>query len=67
MTDKKTLLLDTANALLAEKGYHGFSMKELAQEAGLAVGTTYNYFSDKENLITSLHEQNLHTLADYMF
>ncbi|MDT0583371.1 TetR/AcrR family transcriptional regulator [Brumicola blandensis] len=67
MSVKREQLLDAANILLAEKGYHGFSMKELAQTAEIAVGTTYLYFNDKKDLIQSLHQRNLHTLAESMF
>lgn len=67
MSDKQTKLLDAANKLLAEKGYHGFSMKELAQTAQIAAGTIYLYFKNKQDLIQSLHQRNLRTLAQCMF
>ena len=67
MQNKETKLLNAASALLAEKGYYGFSMKELAQHANVASGTTYLYFKNKEDLIQKLHQRNVYTLATYMF
>jgi TetR/AcrR family transcriptional repressor of multidrug resistance operon len=67
MQNKATKLLDAASVLMAEKGYYGFSMKELAQHANVASGTTYLHFKNKEDLIQKLHQRNAYTLATYMF
>ena len=67
MSGKRVQLLNAANKLFAEKGYHGFSMKELAQTANVGAGTIYLYFKNKEDLVQSLHQTNLYTLAKYMF
>ena len=67
MRNKETKLLDAASVLMAEKGYYGFSMKELAKHADVAAGTTYLYFKNKEDLIQKLHQRNAYTLATYMF
>jgi TetR/AcrR family transcriptional repressor of multidrug resistance operon len=67
MLDKQTLLLDAATILLASKGYQGFSMKELAEHAGVAAGTIYNHFKNKEDLLQNLHTRNLRCLEQYMF
>jgi len=50
-SDKKKLILNAAEKLIALKGIHGFSMQNLALEAGVAAGTIYRYFNDKEHLI----------------
>jgi TetR/AcrR family transcriptional repressor of multidrug resistance operon len=67
MSDKEYRLLKAATELLATKGYYGFSMKGLADVAGVAAGTTYLYFKNKQNLIERLHQRNLSLLAEYMF
>ena len=36
--DKRQLILDTAEHLIAQKGFQGLSMSKLAQEAGVAQG-----------------------------
>jgi TetR/AcrR family transcriptional repressor of multidrug resistance operon len=67
MSDKEYRLLEAATKLLAKKGYYGFSMKELADSAGVAAGTTYLYFKNKQDLVERLHQRNLNLLAEYMF
>ncbi len=57
MLDKREAILQAAQTLLAKYGFHGFSMKQLAREAGMAAGTVYLYFHDKETLIRELHKQ----------
>ncbi|MBR9789986.1 MAG: TetR/AcrR family transcriptional regulator [Vibrionaceae bacterium] len=49
--DKKTQILCAAEKLIAELGFQGFSMQKLAKEAGVAAGTIYRYFSDKNHLL----------------
>ena len=51
MTDKKQQIIDSAEKLIAESGFQGLSMHKLAKEAGVAAGTIYRYFSDKEDLL----------------
>jgi AcrR family transcriptional regulator len=47
-------LLDTAEAELGAHGYHGARMARIAKAAGVAHGTLYVYFKDKEDLLTAL-------------
>lgn len=54
--DKRTKILETAEKLLAERGFYGLSMKLLADTAGIAAGTIYCYFENKEALIDELHQ-----------
>ncbi|EGQ7876336.1 TetR/AcrR family transcriptional regulator [Vibrio parahaemolyticus] len=49
--DKRDQILAAAEQLIAESGFQGLSMQKLANEAGVAVGTIYRYFSDKEHLL----------------
>ncbi len=53
--DKRQQILATAEALLAERGLYGLSMKLLADTAGIAAGTIYRYFENKETLIRELY------------
>ncbi|MGR5235925.1 TetR/AcrR family transcriptional regulator [Vibrio alfacsensis] len=52
--DKREQILVAAEQLIAEVGFHGLSMQKLAKEAGVAAGTIYRYFSDKEHLLTEV-------------
>lgn len=67
MIDKKQAILSATQQLLSQHGFHGFSMKQLAKEAGVAAGTIYLYFKDKEDLIRQLHEQILVEVAEVVF
>ena len=47
----KEHMLSAALRLMAEKGYYGVSIPDIAQEAGTATGTLYRYFESKEALV----------------
>ncbi|MEX0615887.1 MAG: TetR/AcrR family transcriptional regulator, partial [Methylophaga sp.] len=46
---------------------HGFSIKQLAAKAGVATGTVYLYFQDRDALIRELHMNILQRFAKAMF
>ncbi len=41
--------------LVAEGGFHGAAMSAVAQEAGVATGTAYTYYSSKEELVVATY------------
>ena len=43
-------ILDAAHSLFLEQGYHGTSMRQIAERAGLTMGGIYNHFDSKENI-----------------
>jgi AcrR family transcriptional regulator len=47
-------ILDAASALLAERGYDGLQMREIARGAGVSAGTLYSYFDTKEHIFATL-------------
>jgi AcrR family transcriptional regulator len=53
--DKKQAALEATLKLIAEQGFHGTPMSQVAQEANIGVGTIYRYFSGKEELINELY------------
>ena len=53
---KRSKILRAAEQLLAERGFYGLSMKLLAETAGIAAGTIYRYFDNKEMLMFELHQ-----------
>lgn len=55
--DKRDVIFCATLTLLAKNGFHGFSIKQLAEEAGIAAGTIYLYFKDRDDLISKLHTQ----------
>ena len=54
-TDKKQAALEATLELIAEQGFHGTPMSQIAQKADIGVGTIYRYFSGKEVLINELY------------
>jgi len=52
--DKKRRLLEAAYAVFSTKGYKNTKIEEVATEAGVAKGTVYRYFKNKESLFFEL-------------
>jgi AcrR family transcriptional regulator len=55
-------ILEAAEDLIAAKGLSGAPLAQIAKKAGVAVGTLYNYFEDREALIRALFEMRRTTL-----
>jgi TetR/AcrR family fatty acid metabolism transcriptional regulator len=55
-TDKRRRILDAAVSVFAQKGYFGARISEIAGRAGVADGTIYLYFKDKEDVLVSLFD-----------
>jgi len=53
--NKKEQILKAALKLLTEKGVHATPVSAIAKEAGTGMGTIYNYFPTKEDLINALY------------
>jgi len=51
---REEAILDAAHALLAEKGYEGMSMDELAARVGIAKATMYQHFPSKEEVTVAV-------------
>ena len=47
-------ILVNARKRLFEKGYQHLSLREVAKESGIATGTIYNYFANKDYLIANI-------------
>jgi AcrR family transcriptional regulator len=43
-------ILEAGEAVFAERGFAGARMEEIAERAGVAVGTLYNHFADRDAL-----------------
>ena len=50
----KEKILANAKKRLFEKGYQHLSLREVAKESGIATGTIYNYFANKDHLIANI-------------
>jgi AcrR family transcriptional regulator len=50
---RRQRVLDAATKLAAEGGYDAVQMRDVAQEAGVALGTIYRYFASKDHLLAA--------------
>jgi AcrR family transcriptional regulator len=57
--ERERLVLDAAEELLAEKGYHEMSIDEIAARVGVSKGTVYLHFSSKEELVLAQLERGM--------
>jgi AcrR family transcriptional regulator len=51
---RRTQILDAATRVFARKGFNRATIREVAQDAGVADGTIYNYFANKTDLLFGL-------------
>jgi AcrR family transcriptional regulator len=63
---KKDDILNSTLKLVIEKGIHNTPMSIIAIEAGVGMGTIYNYFASKEELINALYLKLKEDEAVYM-
>ncbi len=54
-------LVEAATALFARDGYNAVGTPEIANRAGVSVGTFYRYFDDKHEVYLELMRRNLST------
>lgn len=61
--EKQKRVVDAARRLLATEGLHGLSIKLLVKESGVAAGTLYLHFKDKEDIVRQVHATILYEVA----
>ncbi|MGG1313259.1 MULTISPECIES: TetR/AcrR family transcriptional regulator [Cohnella] len=61
--EKFEAILDAAEKVIAENGFHGSQVSRIAKEAGVADGTIYLYFKNKEDILISLFQNRLSKLV----
>lgn len=54
MSQKKEILLTTAEALFYQNGFHAIGIKKIVAESGIAMMTMYNHYASKEELILAV-------------
>ncbi|WP_312888995.1 TetR/AcrR family transcriptional regulator [Desertibacillus haloalkaliphilus] len=52
-------IIEAAVKVIAEKGYHQAQVSKIAKEAGVADGTIYLYFKNKEDILVSLFKEKM--------
>ncbi len=64
--DKKKKIIEKARELISKKGYYEATMKEIAKKAGVAQGTPYLYFKNKEEIFIEIILMLLHDIDDIL-
>ena len=55
--ERRDQILDTANALFAERGYEDVSIEDIAKEAGVTRGLIHHYFGGRKDVYLALIER----------
>ncbi len=63
-TDKRRLILDAAIHVFARRGFHHCRVSDVADEAGVAYGLVYHYFSSKEEILNTLFLERWQIMLD---
>jgi len=63
--DVRNALLDTAEALFAERGLFGVSIRDITDAAGLRNASINYHFESKENLFLAVIDRRIEPLKNY--
>ena len=61
---KRERILDAAVLEIARRGYYGTTVSAIARRAGVADGTIYLYFKNKEDVLVSIFERAMQQFND---
>jgi TetR/AcrR family transcriptional regulator, fatty acid metabolism regulator protein len=62
--DKRRVILDAAITVFARQGFHSCRVSDVADEAGVAYGLVYHYFSSKEEILNTLFTERWQLMLD---
>ena len=57
VTDKRAAILNAATGVFAEKGFFNSKVADIARAAGVADGTVYLYFKNKDDVLHSIFDR----------
>lgn len=57
--NKRDAILKSATSVFASRGFFGAQVADVARDAGVAAGTVYLYFRNKDDLLVSIFEQTM--------
>ncbi len=64
--DKRERILAAAISVFAEKGFYATRVSEIAKAAGVADGTIYLYFENKEDVLVSIFRDRIGQLIEVL-
>jgi AcrR family transcriptional regulator len=59
----RNAILDAAEVVFGEKGFHVARIQDVAERARIAVGTVYNHFEDKDDVLAALLDERTAEMA----
>jgi AcrR family transcriptional regulator len=62
--EKRRQILDAAVRVFARRGYHTSRVGDIAEEAGVAHGLLYHYFSSKDDVLETVFRENWGVLLE---
>jgi AcrR family transcriptional regulator len=62
--EKRRLILDAAVRVFAHKGFHTSRVGDIAEEAGVAHGLLYHYFSSKDEVLDTIFRETWSELLE---
>src|SRR3954451_23246639 len=62
--EKRRQILDAAVKVFARQGFHACRVSDIADEAGVAYGLVYHYFSSKDEVLDTLFLERWNLLLD---
>ena len=54
IAEKKANIEQAAKLLFIKHGFHGTSIRQIAEKAGISLGNLYNYYKTKEDILESI-------------
>ena len=66
INDKKEQIRRSAVEVISEHGYYNTSISQIAEQAGVAVGTIYNYFDCKEEILEYIFAMELEKRINFL-
>jgi len=64
--DKRRRILNAAVKVFAEKGFYNSKVAEIARRAGVADGTIYLYFKNKDEILIHIFEEEMEKITAHM-
>ena len=62
--EKYLAILDASIVVLAREGYQGATTSNIAEESGVAVGSLYEYFPNKESIFTAYLDEHIREIIE---
>lgn len=57
-------IYEAALELIAERGYHGMTLRQVAGKVGIQMASLYYYYDSKQSMLVDIMERTMHALAE---